>query len=245
MAYGGINIATGLSLRPYGAGSQSTDPFFSDVTVLYGFEDANFGSGVHNDGSGGNGTVIASGVIPSTAHFVAGAKSAAFNQTGANSNNGITLGATTSLLGSGAANFTLEGWIYDPQTAFFQLFSCGPTDDSSFRLNIDFPSNGGVNCVFGSSTTRSSAAGVWPANQFFHFAFVFDTGPAFRVYVNGTQVLSGTDAFTRSGTAYLGHHNYTAVPISGPAFLDEFRLTKVARYSGTSFTVPSVPFPRS
>lgn len=246
MALGkGLGLGVGLSLRPYATGGDvgAADPQFGSVTVLYGFEDANFASGVNNEGSLADGTVQASGVVPSTAQFKSGAKSAAFNQTGASSNNGITMGATTSVLGLGA--FTIEGWIRDPAAAFFQLFSCGVDGDSSNRLNIDFLSTRTVSCVFGSSITRNSATAVWPADQFFHFAFVFESTPAFRCYVDGTQVLSGTDGFGRSGNAHLARHNITSTPVSGPAFLDELRISTVARYTGTSFTVPAAPFPRS
>lgn len=240
----GLNVGIGLSLRPYdGDGGGGSDPDFQEVTVLYGFEDANFSTGVHNDGSLADGSVQNNGVVPSGAFFVAGAQSAAFNQNGALSNDGITMGGTINVIGSG--DFTIEGWIRDPGSAGFLLFSCGVDNNSSNRLNLDFRADEGVNCVFGGATVRTSPASVWPVNQFFHFAFVFETTPAFRCYVDGQQVLSGTDTFTRAGNAHLGRHIVLSQPVSGPQYLDEMRITKVARYSGASFPVPSVPFPRS
>jgi hypothetical protein len=242
--YGGLNLKNGITLRPYGGTATSTDPFFSSVTVLYGFEDANFTSGVHNDGSLGAGTVTAAGVVPNSSFFVAGAQSAAFNQNGPSSNNGIFMGNTTDVLGAG--DFTLEAFIRDPGTAFFQLFSCGITNNTSNRLNLDFPVTNAVAGVFQSATTVTSGNNVRPANVFFHYAFVFENSTSiWRAYVNGALVLNGTNGFGRVGGAYLGQHINNPQPVSGPQYLDEVRITRVARYTGASFTVPAVPFPRS
>lgn len=243
--YGGLNLKAGLSLRPYGGtGAATTDPYFASVTVLYGFEDANFTSGVHNDGSLSDGTVIDNGVAPNTTFFVAGAQSAAFNQNGPLSNDGILTGGTTSVIGGG--DFTVEGWVRDPGSATTVLLSCGVIDASSNRINLAFLSTKAVSMTFDSDTTVNSASNVWPPNEFFHCALVYVSATAaWRIYINGTQVVSGTNSFGRAGNAYLGQHNYSPQPVNGPQYLDELRITKVARYTGTSFTVPSVPLPRS
>lgn len=243
--YGGLNLKHGLSLRPYGGEVVTpTDPFFAFVTVLYGFEDANFASGVHNDGSLGAGVVTSGGVAPNSTFFVAGSQSAAFNQHGASSNQGIFMGNTTAVIGSG--DFTIEGFIRDPGSAFFQLFSAGVTNNTSNRLNLDCPLTRAVAAVFNSATTVTSSANVWPVNQFFHYAYVYESATGnWRAYVNGNQILSGTNGFGRAGGAYLGQHINNPQPVSGPQYLDELRITTVARYTGTSFSVPSVPFPRS
>lgn len=241
---GGLTLGIGLSLRPYGNGSSTpVDPDFASVTVLYGFEQSSFATGVTNDGSLAAGTVEDNGVAPSTAQHIAGLRSAAFNQNGTTSNDGIIMGTTANVLGSGA--FTIEGWIRHSAAFNALLFSCGVDNDTSNRLNIDLPSTRAISCVFGAGTTRTSSTNVWPVDDFFHFAFVYETTPAFRCYVNGTSVLTGTDSFVRSGNACLGRHINLSQPVSGPNFLDELRISKVARYTGSSFIVPTPPFPRS
>jgi hypothetical protein len=153
------------------------------------------------------------------------------------------MGSTGAVIGAG--DFTIEGFIRDPGSAFFQLFSAGLVDSTANRLNLDFPLTNAVAAIFDNATTVTSSNNVRPANQFVHYAFVFETGVGWRAYVDGSQVLSGVNSFGRAGNAWLGQHNYTAAPISGPQYLDELRITTVARYTGTSFPVPSVPFPRS
>lgn len=243
--YGGLNLKHGLSLRPYGGEAATpTDPFFAFVTVLYGFEDANFASGVHNDGSLGDGVVTSGGVAPNSTFFVAGHQSAAFNQNGPLSNDGILTGSTGSVIGSG--DFTIEGWVRDPGSATTVLLSCGVTDVTTNRINLAFLNTKAVSMVFDNATTVNSANDVWPPDEFFHYAFVYVSATtAWRVYINGTQVVSGTNSFGRAGNAYLGQHNNIPQPVNGPQYLDELRITMVARYSGSSFPVPSAPFPRS
>lgn len=237
--YSGLNLKYGLSLRPYGGGG-SSDPYFDKVTVLYGFEDADLSSGVNNDGSLAAGTVTAKGVTVTTSDHFAGSQCAAFNRNGALSNDGILIGPTTDVLGSG--DFTIEGWFKDSGAAFC-IFSAG--SGASPRFVLHCPVTNEVRATFGSSIDYNSKNGVWPSNEWFHYACVYVSATStFSIYINGALVMSGKNALDRASNAYIGQHVYTPQPLNGPDYLDEFRITKVARYSGTSFTVPDAPFPR-
>ncbi|MGB8603381.1 MAG: LamG-like jellyroll fold domain-containing protein [Rhizomicrobium sp.] len=231
-----MNLKYGLSLRPYG---NSSDTYLDKVTVLYGFEDTDLSSGVNNEGSLADGTVTDSGVAVTTSAHYAGSQCAAFNQNG--TNKGILVGTVADVLGSG--DYTVEGWIKDPGGNRFMIFSSGTSNSS--RFNLLGTAKLGIALTEAAAVEPASDANVWTADEWFHFAFVYVASTTtWCAYVDGTLVLSKTYTAPSSGNVYLGQ-DFASDTIAGPEYLDEVRITKVARYSGASFAVPDAPFPRS
>jgi len=247
----GLSMA--MTQQRHDGAAAATDPDFASVTALYGFNQANFGSGVDNDGSLGAGSVFNSGVAPDTDTVLVGSASGEYNQTGLESNNGIDVGTTDDAIGvNSTVDYTIECWVFVPtgQTFNSTIFCNGDTSSTlrqilSIFSPIDGSKPGVVQLVLGSSTTIETGNNQYPVNAWFHFAWTYTTN-SMSVYVDGTRVISTAVNPNRVGNMLLGRHNLLAFPISGPAFMDELRITKgIRRYSGSSHVVPAFPFPRA
>lgn len=84
-------------------------------------------------------------------------------------------------------------------------------------------------------------------NAWHHVALVFN-GAAFSLYLDGTRVQTFTNS-TAFGTTNPQEVVIGALTASSGTFftssaaIDEFALNSTAKYSGTSFTVPTAPLP--
>jgi hypothetical protein len=86
----------------------------------------------------------------------------------------------------------------------------------------------------------ASPGGTLPDDTWIHIAIVRQ-GSEFRVYMNGTLRLTSTQSsFTMPNTTNLIIG--TAVGLSMRGYIDEFRFSNIARYSGSSITVPTAAF---
>ncbi len=234
-------------------GEGESDPDFASVTALYGFNQANFDSGVNNDGSLGVGSVFNSGVAPDTGTVLDGLASGEFNQNGLGSNDGILIGTTDAAIGvNSSVDFTLECWLFVPnaQSDLSTIFSHG-TASATLRLIMslyepgDATKPGQFELVLGASTIINSADDSYPVDTWFHFALASTSG-SMEIYADGARVINTSQNLNRTGDMLTGRHNVLSQPLSGPAFMDEMRITKgVKRYTGATLTVPSFPLPRS
>jgi hypothetical protein len=100
--------------------------------------------------------------------------------------------------------------------------------------------------------TDLTASGTMPLNTWRHIAAVRD-GNTFRLYVNGTSVISYSSSMSLNNTSSetaigyrIGAGSSGAGSNSWQGYVDEFRVTKgVARWSGSTITVPAAAFPTS
>ncbi len=132
-----------------------------------------------------------------------------------------------------AQNFTIEGWI-NTETS------------SSNQCIFDLRSDGvtGVALVLNASGRtlnmkgymNLTTAGAYAAKTWHHFAIVRNGG-TIKLYMNGAEVLSASDAnnYTQN-ILYLGANIAFGEFVTG--WIDQFRVSNTARYTGT-FT-PSV-----
>jgi hypothetical protein len=146
----------------------------------------------------------------------------------------------------GTGNFTIEFWYYTP-TPNSQVGILGfrpqSTNGAYISLVGGFPSSGNVISLYANNGTRiTTAANSIVANTWTSVALVRNSGNT-RIYLNGTQ----------SGNTYVDSTNYLASrlilasddfnngssPILG--FIDELRISNVARYTGT-YTPSNQPF---
>jgi hypothetical protein len=230
----------------------TTDPNFSSVKLLMGFEGTN-GSTSFVDESASPHTMTANGNAQiTTAQFKMGASSAAFDGTG-----DFISTPDSADWSNGTGAFTGEG--------FFRLLT--KTTNQAFMGQWD---NSGTvsNCAWffylnGSDLTlRTAAAGVtldvkvaWTPTlgTWYHLAFDRDTADnKLRIYRDGVMVASGTNSHNinnSTGSMVLGRigtgSTFSSFDFNGD--MDEVRWTLgVARYkSDSGFSVPTAAYPRS
>ena len=144
--------------------------------------------------------------------------------------------ASSSDLGMGTGDFTIEAWVHPTQLYTSNFIVCLSGSDSVFgygndgTLNIQLPSSGAPALTqLGPKITN---------NEWNHFACVRESGNL-RAYVNGVLAATVSNATTNmgaSGTATIGDHPSLSREIKG--YLQDVRIYKgVAKY--TSNFVPA------
>jgi len=144
----------------------------------------------------------------------------------------------------GTGDFTIESWVYFNSTSTGGIVSKSnsPTNGWLLQASTTFAQF----AVFTGAASGISSSYSGSINTWTHIAVTRSSG-TLRLYINGTQIASGT--FTGNvGTNAL---SYVSVGTSGPSssqsplngYLDDLRITKgIARYT-TNFTPPTTPFP--
>jgi hypothetical protein len=223
--------------------SPGTDPLFSSVSLLLHAD----GTGnTFTDSSGTPKTITASGnATQSTAQSQFGGKSAAFDGSGdwiaTNTSAGLTFGA---------GDFTIEFWARptgsqpaNPRIIGNLSANAFSTGDWALTQNLGFglyayeyESGGSPIVSLGSSLTNDTWA---------HVAIV-RSGSEWSMYKDGTRVSTNTwSGSLDTGTRRLviGSSGSTIEAWNG--YIDELRVTKAARYTGSTITVPAAAFPDS
>jgi hypothetical protein len=143
-----------------------------------------------------------------------------------------------------ASPWTIEGWVYATSVPC-QLF-----ERSNLASGFDFSSNvnasGQVNFYYGASTVGPTLATV-PVNTWTHVAVTYD-GVRSNIYVSSNTIgtanisttVTGTQAFVPTYSTHFGYNSVAGNYLNGN--LADVRVSNVARYSGTTYVVPSAPF---
>jgi hypothetical protein len=143
-----------------------------------------------------------------------------------------------------ANSWTIEGWVY-PTSLPCQLF-----ERSNLASGFDFSSNvnasGQVNFYYGASTVGPTLATV-PVNTWTHVAVTYD-GTRSNIYVSSNIVgtanistnASGSQAYVPTYGLHFGYNSVAGNYLNGN--LADVRVSNVARYTGTTYSVPSQPF---
>lgn len=142
----------------------------------------------------------------------------------------------------GTGDYTVEAWLYitNYNSNTTRIFgTAGSTPNFLFGVN-----SSGVLTIFdGSSTFTFGNPNDVALNQWHHIAFC-RSGTSLRAYLNGAQVGSTQTSSTNMTNTLSVQFPATQDFSSGAGFLDDLRVTKgVARYTGTTLTSPSGPFP--
>lgn len=210
------------------------DPYFSSVILLLKAD----GSGSSFvDSSNNAATITAYGdTTQSAAQSKWGGKSAYFD------GNGDSLTVASSASVSGTGDFTIEFWARP--TAFGSGYCVWLANDTSYGFATSINSNGTVS--FGRSLVASdgTTSNAVDFGQWNHVALCRSSG-TLRIYINGVK---GYDAAVStsfaSGTVRIGTDGGgSALPYSG--YIDDLRITTVARYTGSTIAVPTAAFPTS
>ena len=222
----------------------STDANFANVGLLLHMDGSN-GSTTFTDSSSNGLTVTANGDAQvSTAQ-------GKFDQSLALDGTGDSLSITDagSVMTLGTSDLTVEFWFYTSSNSTnlsnFGTFFSGGTNALMLRYHNSF--NSILVGYEGVAYDINPSPDVLPTeNAWNHIAVVRDS-TSLRLYMNGSL---GGEA---TGTG--GSRNYSAAideigkaganyPLTG--YIDDFRVTKgVARYTGSSFTIPTEAFPDS
>lgn len=227
-------------LSGFGAGDQAptSDPYFSSVKLL-----------LHFDGTDGGTTFTDSSSLANAATNNSASTGTGTVKFGSAA---LKLDASTdyinypsnSVVLFGSGDFTIEGWLnyptvsasnkggiaYTGTSATNFILSCGSAGLGGTDDKLNYWTASGV-----VKSTTTVTGGSWK-----YFA-VTRSGSTLRVYVDGTLEATGSDSQNHVGTLQIGSGYHS---IDATSYLDDLRLTMgVARYTGSSHTVPTAAHP--
>ena len=205
-----------------------TDRYFSNVSLLLHMNGTN-GSTKFTDSSSNSRTITTVGNAQiSTTQYKFSGSSAYFDGTGdyLSLSGGMPSGTGTA--------FTLECWIRLDDLADYRAIT-----RTAGGLDIGVQTNGLIGCDQTQvGIIANSAAGVITAGTWYHIAVTRDTSNNYKIYVNGTQVASGTNSFTVTAATTIGYSAYSGSHYF-KGYIDDFRVTNVLRYTA-AFPLPTV-----
>jgi len=235
------------------------DPSFASVSLLLNMEGS---GGTFADSSSSPKTITGYyGATQSTAQSKFGTKSLYLN--------GATYGAApylsvpySSAFDLSTGDWTVECWAY--ATALNDnnnIFAINNLGSSYAQVSVTPQANGSTYFLATGSNgdwlnTTLSAEGTFTTNKWHHVAAV-RSGNVFRLYVNGTSVMSFTSSGalnSGSGLSTIGARmgnggvttgNSTVGSQTWQGYIDELRVTKGSDrgYVGATITVPTAAFP--
>jgi hypothetical protein len=155
-------------------------------------------------------------------------------------------GGSTLTMGTG--DFTIEMWLRLTSYAQASLWESTPIGgsggrDSGFIWYI--VSDGTVYLFHDGSNILSTSSAIIPLSQWSHVALSRASGTT-RMYVDGSQVASTSSSYndTAAGGAIGAFCDGGSFSVDG--YIDEVRVSRgIARYSGSTLTVPTAAFPDS
>jgi hypothetical protein len=230
-----------------------TDPSSASVSLLLNMEGA--GSTFVDYSSSPKPVTALYGATQSTAAPKFGSKSLYLN--------GTTFGAApylsvpySSALDLSSGSWTVECWAYATAlNSANNLFAINSSSSQYAQVAVIANADGSMYLLCQGSdgnwiNTDLAASGTMPLNTWRHVAAVRD-GNTFRLYVNGTSVISYSSSMSLNNTSSetaigyrIGAGSAGAGSNSWQGYIDEFRATKgVARHSGSTITVPTAAFP--
>lgn len=156
-------------------------------------------------------------------------------------------------------NFTIEGFFYVPASTG-ESYSALISKPGAYSLAVDFNSGTPdrvefkLNGFTGSSPdTRTVPGNLELAAGWHHFAGVYDENggsggsDTISLYVDGSRRntinVNWAQVSNSSSSLYVGEWGSSPSPNRYSGQVDEVRLSRSERYAGTSYTVPTDPFP--
>jgi hypothetical protein len=143
----------------------------------------------------------------------------------------------------GAADFTIEGWVYlNAAGVAYGLISKGAAS-TGWSVNV----TSGNKLQFSYTATQLTGATSLAASTWYHFAVVRSGSASgnLKVYLNGTADATSagavTDNFNQTNIMYVGADRVAGSSLNG--YIDDLRITNgYARYT-SNFTAPTAAFP--
>jgi hypothetical protein len=145
----------------------------------------------------------------------------------------------------GTGNFTIEFWAWKSANGsmdYDTVISIGSTGSYNGGFSVELSASRGF-CFISDNAIRVQSNFNPNDSTWNHYAVVRD-GSTFALYKNGSRLTTATLSTTLgiTGTAYVGSGALTDNSFNG--YIDDLRVTKgLARYTGTTYTTPTAPFP--
>jgi hypothetical protein len=145
----------------------------------------------------------------------------------------------------GTGNFTIEFWAWKSANGsmdYDTVISIGSTGSYNGGFSVELSATRGF-CFISDNAIRVQSNFNPNDSTWNHYAVVRD-GSTFALYKNGSRLTTATLSTTLgiTGTAYVGAGALTDNSFNG--YIDDLRVTKgLARYTGTTYTTPTAPFP--
>jgi hypothetical protein len=145
----------------------------------------------------------------------------------------------------GTGNFTIEFWAWKSANGsmdYDTVISIGSTGSYNGGFSVELSASRGF-CFIYDNAIRVQSNFNPNDSTWNHYAVVRD-GSTFALYKNGSRLTTATLSTTLgiTGTAYVGAGALTDNSFNG--YIDDLRVTKgLARYTGTTYTTPTAPFP--
>jgi hypothetical protein len=221
-------------------GGVPTDPYWANVSYLLVGNGANGTTANIKDSSSNNvATTIAGNTVISTAQSKYGGSSVYFDGTG-----DYLYPSPSSLFTIYNTNFTIEGWFNCTAVPTYNcIFNMGNRNGGSLGLWIDASST----LLFWYNGLGLNASAVISLNAWHYFSYV-KSGSTIYCYLDGALLASTTNSFSQPnnnltiGGAVNGITWDADYNLNG--YLYDFRFTKgIARYTGSTMTVPTGPLP--
>lgn len=215
----------------------NTDPFFSNVSLLLHADGTN-GSTAFTDSSGSPKTITANGNAQvSTSVKKWGTGSLALDGSG-----DYLTTPDSSAFNLAGRDWTLEAWVYPLSFSKYSQIICKRANNDgpvSWDFFIDRYTG---RLGFYNGTSYMSQVAV-PLNQWTHVAASF-TGGVLRLYQDGTETAewSSVSISDISQQIKIGWH-FSSIEEAFNGYIDDLRVSTVARYTGASYTVPTAAFP--
>ena len=145
----------------------------------------------------------------------------------------------------GTGNFTIEFWAWKSANGsmnYDTVISIGSTGSYNGGFSVELSASRGF-CFIYDNAVRIQSNFNPNDSTWNHYAVVRD-GSTFALYKNGSRLTTATLTPTLgiTGTAYVGAGALNDNSFNG--YIDDLRVTKgLARYTGTTYTTPTAPFP--
>jgi hypothetical protein len=235
-----------LIINPYN--NSISDPNFSSVVLLLGYEGADASTTITDESASNHAMTLTAGLEIDTAQQKFGGSSLLGNST---TNQGKADNSLTDFK-FGTGQFTVETFVRFNSTSGDQTFLCAWSFNNAAKNIWYFYRQGGTLRFLANNAAVSLQTGAWTISTgvWYHVAVDRDGSNVIRLYIDGVKQASTTNSADITGTSVecsLGCIYDAAGSFDNlNGWLDESRITKgVARYAtDTSFTVPTVAFPR-
>ncbi|TIO52975.1 MAG: LamG domain-containing protein [Mesorhizobium sp.] len=247
-----------MMVSPYSfaaaGGGGGSDPYFSSVKLLLGFEGANGATSTTDESPSAHSFTFNGDAQIDTAQFKFGASSCLFDTSGDYLSSADSL--DWRLAASNSDTYTIEFWIR-PHSNVNGVPIMGQAPGSTnfaWYLDLTITATPSYAITFNTSANGSSFSTVGigpntlPLDTWHYIAVSKNSSGKIRTWVNGNFGSSITPAdssiFNSTGAFEIGRSFFTT---GLNAWLDEIRITKgVCRYdTDGSIAVPTAAFPRS
>jgi hypothetical protein len=141
-----------------------------------------------------------------------------------------------------STDFTIEFWINFNALGAIGLFS-KHTSGVALDYEVALINSTTIRFVRSNLTAIDATVPALSTGVWYHMAFVGASG-SISIYLNGTRYAGPTASTLTNVVSYIviGASTWNAPTAALNGYMDEIRLSKTARYSGTSFTIPSAQF---